>query len=60
MKFYTNSRFHAHDDKGGPVNVRIHHKDISLAEFGRKEFENAETEMLVLMALREELGEAFG
>jgi adenosylhomocysteinase len=33
-------------------------KDISLAEFGRKELDIAETEMPGLMALREEYGEA--
>lgn len=33
-------------------------KDISLAEFGRKEFDIAETEMPGLMALREEFGES--
>ncbi|MDG1212033.1 MAG: adenosylhomocysteinase, partial [Paracoccaceae bacterium] len=33
-------------------------KDISLAEFGRKELNIAETEMPGLMALREEFGEA--
>ncbi len=33
-------------------------KDISLAEFGRKELDIAETEMPGLMALREEFGEA--
>ena len=33
-------------------------KDISLAEFGRKELEIAETEMPGLMALREEYGES--
>ena len=32
-------------------------KDINLAEFGRKEFDIAETEMPGLMALREEFGE---
>ena len=31
-------------------------KDISLAEFGRKELDIAETEMPGLMALREEFG----
>ncbi|MEH6662665.1 MAG: adenosylhomocysteinase, partial [Parasphingorhabdus sp.] len=31
-------------------------KDISLADFGRKEIEIAETEMPGLMALREEFG----
>ncbi|WP_306121271.1 adenosylhomocysteinase, partial [Roseovarius sp. MMSF_3298] len=31
-------------------------KDISLAEFGRKELDIAETEMPGLMALREEYG----
>ena len=33
-------------------------KDISLAEFGRKELDIAETEMPGLMALREEYGES--
>ncbi|MGE4609996.1 MAG: adenosylhomocysteinase [Paracoccaceae bacterium] len=33
-------------------------KDISLADFGRKEFDIAETEMPGLMALREEFGES--
>ena len=33
-------------------------KDISLAEFGRKEFDIAETEMPGLMALRDEFGES--
>ena len=33
-------------------------KDISLAEFGRKELNIAETEMPGLMALREEFGES--
>ena len=33
-------------------------KDINLAEFGRKEFDIAETEMPGLMALREEFGES--
>ncbi|MEL7415755.1 MAG: adenosylhomocysteinase, partial [Pseudomonadota bacterium] len=33
-------------------------KDISLAEFGRKELDIAETEMPGLMALREEFGES--
>src|SRR5210317_2314330 len=33
-------------------------KDISLAEFGRKELDIAETEMPGLMALREEYGAA--
>ena len=33
-------------------------KDISLAAFGRKELDIAETEMPGLMALREEYGEA--
>ena len=32
-------------------------KDISLAEFGRKELDIAETEMPGLMALREEFGD---
>ena len=32
-------------------------KDISLANFGRKEFDIAETEMSGLMALREEYGD---
>ena len=32
-------------------------KDISLAEFGRKELDIAETEMPGLMALREEYGD---
>ena len=33
-------------------------KDISLAEFGRKELDIAETEMPGLMSLREEFGES--
>ena len=33
-------------------------KDISLAEYGRKELDIAETEMPGLMALREEFGES--
>ena len=33
-------------------------KDISLADFGRKELTIAETEMPGLMALREEFGES--
>jgi adenosylhomocysteinase len=33
-------------------------RDISLAEFGRKELDIAETEMPGLMALREEYGES--
>lgn len=33
-------------------------KDINLAEFGRKEFDIAETEMPGLMALCEEFGES--
>ena len=33
-------------------------KDISLADFGRKELDIAETEMPGLMALREEYGES--
>ena len=33
-------------------------KDTNLAEFGRKEFDIAETEMPGLMALREEFGES--
>ena len=33
-------------------------KDISLADFGRKELDIAETEMPGLMALREEYGAA--
>ena len=33
-------------------------KDISLAEFGRKEISLAETEMPGLMAAREEIGRA--
>ena len=32
-------------------------KDISLADFGRKELDIAETEMPGLMALREEYGD---
>ncbi|WP_292286662.1 adenosylhomocysteinase, partial [Marivita sp.] len=33
-------------------------RDISMAEFGRKELDIAETEMPGLMALREEFGES--
>ena len=33
-------------------------KDISLADFGRKELDIAETEMPGLMALREEFGDS--
>lgn len=33
-------------------------KDINLAEFGRKEFDNDETKILGLMARREEFGES--
>lgn len=33
-------------------------KDISLAEFGRKELDTAETEMPGLMSLRAEFGES--